>query len=905
MGRKRVEKRAHRTGKQKESGQKKRRTIVVKFLNYKDKEKILDHYKRLKLWNERIYLNDYSERTIEKRKILFAKAKELRSSVICTLTVYIITPAPLKNFFFKIINDINSEKIRILHINIRSLSKNNENFRHFLEETKNIFNIICVTETWCSTYELEKNSNFHLKNFELVSLERQTNKRGGGVLIYVKENFAYKVRIDLSVSDEDKEIATIELIINKGKNILISSCYRPPDGACENFSSYLQRNIVHAGNNERNKNFIIRDFNMDCFIYNDDKKVRSFYDEIVLAGGVPLINHPTRVTKNSATLIDNIFTTDIINKSIQKGIIKTDLLDHFPIFLTFNTTLSNEIKQNRTVKKRIYNDKKINDFKHQLSLLHWGHINFNEDASSIYNKFFETFYLVYDANFPVCEKLISHKTFNSPWIAKGLKKSSKIKQKLYIKYLKTKSSANEKIYKNYKNLFEKIRKNLKKNYYSNLINKFKNNSTRTWKIIKEITGKSKNHLSSLPQTIKFDNVNISEPNKIAYIFNKFFTEIGTNLSKKIPTTESSFEDYLCPINKSYYNNECSSELSQDELDRAFKSLKRNNSIGADEVSGNIVIDCYESLKDILYKVFNASIKQGVFPDQLKIAKVIPIYKQGDKTNINNYRPISVLSTFSKLLERIIYNRIFKYFDQNNILYTKHYLSNRKQFVTYNDGLQSDYIKITCGVPQSSILGPLMFLIYVNDLSKAANLRSIMFADDTNLFLSNSNINELFSDMNKELKCVSEWFKCNKLTLNLDKTKYILFHPISKKRFLPTTMPKIVINELEIKREAFTRLRLGSGLGLSANVAKAVPRIPSAVKNIGRQYNDKLADWAKQPLIAKPRVKYDSLVEYTPKDIPDITQHLSFRRSILMRRFYNDPAYQFTSNVFRPRPKQAD
>ncbi|XP_065645350.1 uncharacterized protein LOC136075841 [Hydra vulgaris] len=81
--------RAHRTGKQKESGQKKRRTIDVKFLNYKDKEKILDHYKRLKLWNERIYLNDdYSERTIEKRKILFAKAKELRSSGKYAKVVY-------------------------------------------------------------------------------------------------------------------------------------------------------------------------------------------------------------------------------------------------------------------------------------------------------------------------------------------------------------------------------------------------------------------------------------------------------------------------------------------------------------------------------------------------------------------------------------------------------------------------------------------------------------------------------------------------------------------------------------------------------------------------------------------------------------------------------------------------
>jgi hypothetical protein len=371
-------------------------------------------------------------------------------------------PSTLKEFLFKNINDRNRERIRILHINIRSLNKNIENFRHFLEETENIFNIICVTETWCSSNELKNNSNFHLKNFELVSVERQTDKRGGGVLIYVKENIEHNVRSDLCVSDKDKEIATIELIINKEKNILISCCYRPPDGACENFSCYLQNNIFHAGNNEQKKNFIIGDFNMDCFNYNNNNKVKSFYDEIFLAGAIPLINHPTRVTKDSATLIDNIFTTDNFNNSFQKGIIKADISDHFPIFLTFNTTSSNKTKQNRIVKRRIYNEKKINEFKHQLSLLHWDHINFNDNASQIYNKFFETFYLVYDANFPVCEKLISHKSINSPWITKGLKKSSKIKQKLYIKYLKTKSSANEKIYKNYKHLFEKIRRNLKK-----------------------------------------------------------------------------------------------------------------------------------------------------------------------------------------------------------------------------------------------------------------------------------------------------------------------------------------------------------------------------------------------------------------------------------------------------------
>ncbi|XP_065662691.1 uncharacterized protein LOC136085324 [Hydra vulgaris] len=264
-------------------------------------------------------------------------------------------------------------------------------------------------------------------------------------------------------------------------------------------------------------------------------------------------------------------------------------------------------------------------------------------------------------------------------------------------------------------------------------------------------------------------------------------------------TESSFENYLCPINKShyssdkyYYNNEYSSELSHGKLDIAFKSLKRNKPIGADEVSGNIVVNCYESLKDILYKVFNASIKQGVFPDQLKIAKVIPIYKQGDKTNINNYRPILVLSTFSKLLERIIYKRIFKYFDQNNLLYFKQF--GFKKHISTGHAV----IQFVREISESFEKKQYTLGVFI-DLSKAFDIVGHKI---------------LLSDMNKELKCVSEWFNCNKLTLNLDKTKYILFHPISKKRFLPTTMPKILIDELEIKKETFTSFL---GIYLDENV----------------------------------------------------------------------------------------
>ena len=113
--------------------------------------------------------------------------------------------------------------------------------------------------------------------------------------------------------------------------------------------------------------------------------------------------------------------------------------------------------------------------------------------------------------------------------------------------------------------------------------------------------------------------------------------------------------------------------------------------------------------------------------------------------------------------------------------------------------------VICGVPRGSIFRPLLFLIYVNDLFKASNrLMEVMFADDASLFLSHKNIDTLFAIMNVELENVSTWFKSNKLSLNVDKTKWSLFHPLSKRQFLPQTLPNLLIEGIHIKREHVTK-----------------------------------------------------------------------------------------------------
>ena len=244
----------------------------------------------------------------------------------------------------------------------------------------------------------------------------------------------------------------------------------------------------------------------------------------------------------------------------------------------------------------------------------------------------------------------------------------------------------------------------------------------------------------------------------------------------------------------------------------------------------------------LTHILNLSLCQGVFPQELKIAKVIPLYKSGDTKIINNYRPVSVLSVFSKLFERIVETRLFSFVNQNEILYkyqfgfrkkyntnsalvlitdkimnalnnneivlglfldfTKafncvnheilikklekygirgicldwfiNYLLSWKQYVCFN-GTNSEVLYINCGVPQGSILGPVLFLLYINDLANVSKiLFPILYADDTNIFITGKNIDTMVEIINNEICKLVEWLHMNKLFLNIEKTQYMIF-----------------------------------------------------------------------------------------------------------------------------------
>ena len=131
------------------------------------------------------------------------------------------------------------------------MSENFNNLLDILRDSNYRFNVLCITETWCTDSTLKNNTNLHLPNFGIISQDRNTNKRGGGMPIYIHRSLTYKLRNDLCVFDKDKEILAIEISRENDKNILLSPCFRPPTGDSEHLSGFLQNKIIEKSVSEK------------------------------------------------------------------------------------------------------------------------------------------------------------------------------------------------------------------------------------------------------------------------------------------------------------------------------------------------------------------------------------------------------------------------------------------------------------------------------------------------------------------------------------------------------------------------------------------------------------------------------------------------------------------------------
>ena len=239
-------------------------------------------------------------------------------------------------------------------------------------------------------------------------------------------------------------------ILNKhSKKIILNLSYKPPQGGTTLFEKHLQ-DLLWRHDVCKKEVLITGDFNINLLDFENNKKVQSFVNLMFRCGMVPVINKPTRVTRYTATAIDHMFTNSIINTEIKSAIIKADIFDYFPIFFVAKVKADINIKTEQYILKPNISDQSIKKFKQKLYNVTWDYNKIFGSVNHSYNRFLQIFLSLYNECFPKIKFKLKPQKHLRPWITLGIRKSSKRKQRLYEKFLKTRTRKSEAEYKTYK-----------------------------------------------------------------------------------------------------------------------------------------------------------------------------------------------------------------------------------------------------------------------------------------------------------------------------------------------------------------------------------------------------------------------------------------------------------------------
>ena len=602
---------------------------------------------------------------------------------------------------------------------------------------------------------------------------------------------------------------------------------------------------------------IAGDFNI-CLLKEDFSDItRSLINMMRSFHFHPDITRPTRIDKNDTlSLIDHIWTNN--DMTTDKGIFITDITDHFPVFCNLSTP---QITKNNLVKIQFRDMSKKNHtkFLNLLSDTNWTNaIEISHNPNNQTEWLSDKLDGLFNCYFPIKTKLLTTKRLSRPWLTKAILKSIDRKHALY-KRVKQRTY-DQTGYNIYRRILTNLIRVAKVNYYNSKFEHCKQDIKQTWKLINSVLKPGKKHTSL--HKIIHNNILITDPRHIANSLNLHFSNIGNKLKNALPVNNATnFSSYLPPSNPSSIYLSPSTPLEVTNIIKGLKNKKQNihslpvklfkqnaeilsNPISA--IFNNIItsglypdklkIACVTALFksgdkcDVNnYRPISSLPLLNMIFEKLLHARLNSFFESSKVYSACQYgfrRGVCTSDAVNKLLKNI-YNSInqnmylgavfldlSKAFDTvshdilikklehygvrgTTLLLLKSYLSNRKQFVTIN-GTKSDIHDITIGVPQGSVLGPLLFLIFINDLPLSVkNLKSILFADDTTMHFSHKNIHTLVSTITSDLVHVNNWLLSNQLTLNVRKTYYIIF---SLKKVPPNL--RLTIGDNEIERHQF-------------------------------------------------------------------------------------------------------
>ena len=732
------------------------------------------------------------------------------------------------------------QNLSIVHYNVQSIFSKLEVLHTELID----FDILSFSETWLN--DSIASEDLLLESYNKPERKDRPGDSLGGVMLYVKEGLHYKRRNDLEL--RNIESVWIE-VANSHKRVLVGLFYRPPNSDSA-YLSNIEDFIGLAIDTGISDIIVTGDFNLNTTKPSTLRKIESICSQFSLN---QLIEEPTHFTEQSSSIIDLFFVTNndnVVISGVGDPFLQQDIRYHCPIYIILKFSKP----RNTSFERHIwYYDKgDYNALRNKARQTDWNSLHDNDIntyANNISNQ------IVYIAAECIPNKTVRIKPSEPPWITTYIKRYIRKRKRTYKKAKRTNSHQDWQKFKTLRNKTTQIIRDAKQTFYDNIAAKPTSNSISSkgwWSILKSFL--KPNNKASIPPIEDNDQINTNEHDK-ANILNSFFQSQSflddryAPLPAVLPTT---LESELNTI-----------VLTTDKDESVLKILPVGKATGPNGLSNRILRELSDEISSPYCSLFNQSLDTGDVPSSYKEANLCPVPKKGDLSIVSNYRPISLLNSEDKFIERLIFKHLYNHLRDNNILsslqsgfipgdstvnqltylynvfcqaldsgkelravfcdiskafdrvwhaglllklqaagvtgkvlaWFKSYLPDRRQRVVIPGGT-SDWTSIHAGVPQGSILGPLLFLVYINHIVVDIGSHIRLFADDTSLYIIVDDPVTAAGCLNTDLQKITIWAAIWLVKFNPIKTEAFLASRRLNRNHPPIYMQNQQITEVE-------------------------------------------------------------------------------------------------------------